>query len=187
MSIYVDQSNEDVRVMYRSETPTQSNPQTNMVNEKGSLLPAYTSRPDANHVLCSWKTAPGLRPYPDNNETWARYGVHGGAMDNLSKCHNRAYAVGFSMAQTIVRFFIAPMSIPAAWLWGFWIATFSVFAQVFALHAVAKLVGEFFGIFVLECTGKRLYYQKKAAYFELAALELKERNPKLQLSSIHVI
>eukprot|EP00037_Helgoeca_nana_P032718 m.415080 g.415080 ORF g.415080 m.415080 type:complete len:158 (-) comp29526_c0_seq1:164-637(-) len=120
-------------------------------------------------------------PVPDGAATWHRYGAHGGALDNLSSCHNKGYACGFSTAQTVVRFILAPMTIPGAWVMGFFIASFSIFAQMFAWDAIARLVGEFFGVMVLECMGKRKYYQKKSLYYDLAALEIQARNTGLVL------
>lgn len=46
------------------------------------------------------------------------------------------------MAQTVVRVFLAPLSIPFAFMWGFIIAGVSIFAQLSGLHAVARFFGE---------------------------------------------
>ena len=37
------------------------------------------------------------------------------------------------------------------------------------------------GVFVIELSGKRRYYQKKAAYYELAALEIQQRDSNLRI------
>ena len=93
-----------------------------------------------------------IHPHPHHHCTThhRRYHHHTHAAVTLYR-----YAAGFSMAQTIFRVVLAPMSVPFAWFIGFCIAGFSLFAQLAGLHALTRLVGEVIGTFVLEASGKR--------------------------------
>eukprot|EP00039_Didymoeca_costata_P018018 m.331808 g.331808 ORF g.331808 m.331808 type:complete len:172 (-) comp16797_c0_seq1:1170-1685(-) len=149
-------------------------------SEKAPLLPLRWQDIPPDRNGCASSQAIG-GPMLDNSETWIRYGAHGGHGNNLSQTHAGVFGFAFSATHTFMRYLLFPLTIVAAFVLGVFVAGISVFAQAMGLHVWARLCGEAIGIFVLEITGKRAYYQKKGAYYELAALDLKDRNPKINL------
>jgi hypothetical protein len=56
-----------------------------------------------------------------------------------------------------------PFSIFAAIFSGMFFAMFSMFTEVFAIRPFARIAGSMCGEFMLEATGKRVYYERKQA------------------------
>ena len=130
---------------------------------------------------CSSEYRPSPLPYAlGAKHSWSAYGVRGGSPPSVTRAHNRAYAMGFNMAQCFMWYVLAPLSVPFALLMGMFTSGYVAFAQMVGWRPFCNLMGDLFGRMGLELSGKREYYEKKGAYFELAARDLQMRAQQAQ-------
>ena len=133
---------------------------------------------------CSSEYRPNPLPYAlGAKHSWSAYGVRGGSPPSVTRAHNRAYAVGFNMVQCFMWYIFALLSVPFALLMGMLTSGWVAVGQMAGWRPFCNLVGDFFGRMVLELSGKREYYEKKAKYYELAAHDLQLRAQQPQQGS----
>jgi hypothetical protein len=103
------------------------------------------------------------------------YGVEGlrdGETCKIPSWHNSAYATGFKWMQLLCWYVLAPLSIPMAFVCGIMVAGYASIGQMMGIKPFWNLVGDIVGQTVLAVSGKREYYERKQAYYEVAAWNL---------------
>jgi len=91
--------------------------------------------------------------------------------------HDNAYALGFNLFQYITWYILMPLSIPASFVFGAFISAFQVLSEMIALKAAGRLIGDTLGRWSVEFSGKREYYEKKTAYYEMCIRERRQELP----------
>ena len=78
----------------------------------------------------------------------------------ISSIHNQAFNYGVQ-AMTVIWYILVPLTVPAVFFAGMFVAGWSLLVQSVAWKSWCGLVGEIVGRMVVAISGKQEYYEKK--------------------------